>query len=296
MKRGLYFLYITVIAVFFVLSSGCTSGENPSFDAISTSDEHVDNLMQSSLLVLQGDTYRGIEDLFLAAKECSGLVYTKEASSNTTSENQINIGSNSELSLKMSEIISENKHVLSVAYIGNDGLLKELLPESDDLLPGDSLSYQDSVVLMNENKIPMLTDLFELKQGGYGAAVYYPVFSGDIYTGFISIAFKPEKFFSEYAALLKEKSDLEVMVLQTDGIILYDPDESETGTPTFNNPEYAEFPEIIEAAEKIVKEWSGNTEYSYYSTGTKKTVKKRQFWTTVAAGENEWKITVIRNK
>jgi hypothetical protein len=113
--------------------------------------------------------------------------------------------------------------------------------------------------------------------------------------GFIIIAFSPEKFFSEYAASLKEKSDLEVMVLQKDGVILYDPDETESGSPTFNNPEYAEFPGIIEAAEKIVEEWSGNTEYSYYSTGTKKAVKKRQFWTTVAAGGNEWKVTVIRD-
>ncbi|MDD4126615.1 MAG: hypothetical protein PHV39_02870 [Methanomicrobium sp.] len=148
---------------------------------------------------------------------------------------------------------------------------------------------------MNENRATYLTDLFELKQGGYGAAVYYPVFSDDNYEGFISIAFKPEIFFSESAFSLKEKSGLETMVLQTDGVILYDPDETETGTPTFNNPAYADFPGIVKAAEKIVKDWSGSCEYSYYSTGTKSAVKKRLYWTTVAAGENEWKVMVIRD-
>jgi hypothetical protein len=233
--------------------------------------------MQASVSELQGETYRGLDDLFFLARDCAGYAETAD------------------LQEKISEAASDKDYILTVAYIGNDGVLKAIAPGSGGINIGDSLDYQESVVRMNENKTPLLTDLFELKQGGYAAAVYYPVFSGDSYLGFISITFVPETFFSRSANELKEEYGFEVMVLQTDGLILYDPDESEAGQQTFNNPAYENFSEIIGAAEKVVKDWSGNCEYSYYATGTDDEVVKKAFWSTVETGGNEWRIMVIKN-
>lgn len=270
---------IALIALFLVLSAGCTSNpkENYSAGGNTLLTDYSDSIMQTSLAVLQGESYTGIKELFSAAQYCAGYAGT------------------SNLQEKMSGIISDNHNVLTVTYIGNDGILKAITPKTEGISVGDSLSYQDSVAMMNENKTPLLTDLFELKQGGYAAAVYYPVFSGDEYLGFISIAFSPENFFSNYARALKDDYGFEVMVLQTDGVILYDPDETETGQPTFDNPAYEDFPGIIEAAEKVVSDWSGSCEYSYYATGTEKEVTKKAFWTTVAGGGNEWRIMIIKN-
>ena len=233
--------------------------------------------MQASVSELQGETYRGLDDLFFLARDCAGYAETAD------------------LQEKISEAASDKDYILTVAYIGSDGVLKAIAPGSGGINIGDSLDYQDSVVRMNENKTPLLTDLFELKQGGYAAAVYYPVFSGDSYLGFISITFVPETFFSRSANELKEEYGFEVMVLQTDGLILYDPDESEAGQQTFINPAYENFSEIIGAAEKVVKDWSGNCEYSYYATGTDDEVVKKAFWSTVDTGGNEWRIMVIKN-
>jgi hypothetical protein len=233
--------------------------------------------MQTSVSELQGETYTGLNDLFSLARNCAGYAETED------------------LQEKISEAASGKDYILTVAYIGNDGIVKAISPETEGISVGDSLAYQDSVARMNENKTPLLTDLFELKQGGYAAAVYYPVFSGDSYPGFISITFAPETFFSRYANELKEENGFEVMVLQTDGLILYDPDESEAGQQTFNNPAYEDFSEIIGAAEKVVRDWSGSCEYNYYATGTYEKVFKKAFWSTVATGGNEWRIMVIKN-
>ncbi|WOF17187.1 hypothetical protein F1737_11105 [Methanoplanus sp. FWC-SCC4] len=287
MRKGLNILFIAVVAALFVFSAGCTSGtKNPAGAQIKFVDS-LDTPMQASLSALQGDVFAEIESLFMNARDCGA--YAGENYSNTGTDTDKNTYLKSEMSAK----VAGNKNILTVAYIGNDGILKEIVPESEDILSGDSLTYQDSVVLMNKEKVPMLTDLFELKQGGYAAAVYYPVFSKDSYQGFISITFSPETLLSEYALSLKEDTGFEVMALQTDGVILYDPDEKETGTPTFDNPAYNDFPDIVRAAEKIVKEWSGSAEYSYYSTGTDETVKKRLYWTTVSAGNNEWRIMAV---
>ncbi|WP_048151788.1 cache domain-containing protein [Methanolacinia paynteri] len=280
MKNACSILSIAVIAMAVLLSSGCTTTSEicPACEAAQTADDsNSDSLMQASLSELQGETYTGLDDLFSRARDCAGSVGTAD------------------LQEKISEAASGKDYILTVAYIGSDGVLNAISPESEGINVGDSLAYQDSVARMNENKTPLLTDLFELKQGGYAAAVYYPVFSGDSYLGFISITFVPETFFSKYAKELKEESGFEVMVLQTDGLILYDPDESEAGQQTFNNPAYEDFPGIIEAAEKVVKDWSGSCEYSYYATGTKDEIVKKAFWSTVDTGGNEWRIMVIKN-
>jgi len=283
-----------IFAAFLVfLSVGCASAPDDA-PGIENANESYDTFMFESVSTLQGDTFGGLDALFRAAEECA--LYAKAEDSFEYDPEEITGKENSSgLLLKMFEIVSENDCILTVAYIGNDCILKDVYPKSKGFSGGELLSGQESVVYMNQNKVPLLTNIFELNQGGYGAAVYYPVFSGDSYEGFISIAFKPEIFFGRYAKKLKENSGLEIMVLQKDGLILYDPDETETGKPTFNNPEYENFPEILEAAEKIVSEWSGNTGYSYYSTGTNSVVKKRLFWTTVSCSGNEWKVTVIRD-
>ncbi|MDD3406917.1 MAG: hypothetical protein PHP13_02415 [Methanomicrobium sp.] len=303
MKNSSFFLS-AMSAAFFILitmSAGCASGP---YDPLATekSNDSYDNLMPESVSALQGDTFAGLEGLFKAAEECAayqGINEYYETGYKIFSQNESGIitgtKKSSGLKLKLKEAASENECILTVAYIGKDCNVLEVYPESEGFFRGVSLSGQESVIVMNQKRVPMLTSLFELKQGGYGAAVYYPVFLGDCYEGFISIAFKPETFFGNLAKEIKENSDLEVMVLQKDGLILYDPDETETGKPTFNNTEYEKFPEIQQAAKKIVNEWSGNTNYSYYSTGTQSVVKKRQFWTTVSYGENEWKLTVIRD-
>ena len=273
-------MFVAFIAMAVLLSSGCTTTSEvcPACEAAQTADDSdSDSLMQASLSELQGETYTGLDNLFSLAQDCAGYAGTAD------------------LQEKISEAASGKDYILTVAYIGNDGVLNAISPESEGINVSDSLAYQDSVVRMNENKTPLLTDLFELKQGGYAAAVYYPVFSGDSYQGFISITFVPETFFSKYATELKEESGFEVMVLQTDGLILYDPDESEAGQQTFNNPAYEDFPGIIGAAEKVVRDWSGSCEYSYYLTGTDVEVVKKAFWSTVETGGNEWRIMVIKN-
>ncbi|MDD4126616.1 MAG: hypothetical protein PHV39_02875 [Methanomicrobium sp.] len=117
MKKGLKILFFISAVVFFVLAAGCTSGETAPAD-IKTSNGSLDSLMQTSLSVLQGDAFSGIDALFSDAKECA--VYAGRISE----DEDLVAGNNSELLLKMSKILSENKCVLTVTYIGKDGIVK----------------------------------------------------------------------------------------------------------------------------------------------------------------------------
>ena len=328
MKKTAAILLVVSFAILFIVSPGCIEKQNlksdeqisddsdsseNSFDNLNPEDfnseddklkksgEALDLLMMTKLSELSGDVCYDVEDLFLSAKKCAKIIEEEPARIMLSEEQDEKFSLKTpdteklkNLKFLMAQILLENDCVLTISYIGNDAVVRAVYPEQEGFLTGDSLSNQKSVMDMNKNKIPVITDIFELKQGGYAAALYYPVFLNNTYEGFISIAFSPDIFFRDYAEKLQTNSGLELMVLQKDSLILYDPDESEIGKQTLGNPEYENFPEILKSAEKISAEWSGSTNYSYFSTGTNQIVKKRQFWTTVICGGNEWKLTVLR--
>ncbi|NYT08311.1 MAG: hypothetical protein GKC05_08705, partial [Methanomicrobiales archaeon] len=109
-----------------------------------------------------------------------------------------------------------------------------------------------------------------------------------------SISFQPADLVRPLADEVMEETPYTMMIVQPDGVTLYDPDPGEIGRNTLTDPMYAEFPEIQEIARRAAGNWSGSGTYRFAATGNATIVQKEAFWTTTGIHGTEWRLYITR--
>ena len=178
--------------------------------------------------------------------------------------------------------------------IDAEGIVTAAAPVHYETMVGTDLGYQPEVQYANTIKKPILSNIFLLKEGFSGISLSYPVFSGTTYLGYTDLTFRPEIFLRQYFRPITEKTGYEFMVLQTDGMILYETNEEEVGKNSFTDPLY-QSTEVPKLAKKVVAEKSGRGEYTFWDADWKKETLREISWSTVTFDETEWRIAVIRD-
>jgi polar amino acid transport system substrate-binding protein len=195
----------------------------------------------------------------------------------------------------LGRVLSSDPAILTVITIDRNGTVISAVPGEAEALIGENLGTQAVVRQVLSTREPLMSDIFPLAQGGYAVLIEHPVFSpGGDFTGLVSTAFLPWDLIAPVAENATAGTAYSIMVTQTDGRVLFDPDPQEIGMETLNETLYAGFPEILETARRLSAEPSGSASYSFYSTGFGKVVKKEAFWTTLGMHGTEWRVMVIR--
>jgi len=194
----------------------------------------------------------------------------------------------------LSEALEADPSVITAIVIARNGTVTAVQPEIAELAGAD-LSDQQVVQEVFARNVPLMSDLFALRQGGYAATIEYPVFSSDGQViGAVSLSFQPDVLVRTYAEPAVAGTSCVVMVTQPDGLVLYDADSKEIGKETFNDTLYADFPELLDIARQHEQKRSGHAAYSFYGTGSGKIVRKEMYWTTVGLYGTEWRLSVVR--
>ena len=186
-------------------------------------------------------------------------------------------------------------YVISSLVIDPEGIVTAVAPAHYKSIVGTDLGYQPEVQYANAVKAPVLSHIFMLEEGFPGISLSYPVFSDDgSYLGYTDLTFRPEIFLRQYFSPLTEETGYEFMVLQTEGMILYETNEEEVGKNSISDPLY-QGTEIPELAEKVIAELSGQGEYTFWDGEWSREVQREIFWSTVTFDDTEWRVAVIRN-
>ena len=82
--------------------------------------------------------------------------------------------------------------------------------------------------------------------------------------------------------------------MQTDGLILYDPDPEEVGRNLFQDPLYKPYVQLLSLGERIASERSGSGVYEFLGPGLTDPVVKSASWATVGLHGTEWRLVVVR--
>ncbi len=186
-------------------------------------------------------------------------------------------------------------YVISSLAIDPEGMVTAAAPMHYEVMVGTDLGYQPEVQHANEVKEPVLSDIFMLKEGFPGISLCYPVCSGDTYLGYTDLTFRPEIFLRQYFRPITEETGYEFMVLQMDGVILYETNEEEVGKNSFTDPLY-QSTKIPELAGKVVAESSGRGEYTFWDVDWKREAVREIFWSTISFEEKEWRVAAIRDR
>lgn len=193
----------------------------------------------------------------------------------------------------LSDLCSGLEYSVDCAYVNEKGVLKYIEPEAYRKFEGKNIARQDQFRQLRKTRSPVFSKVFRAVEGFDAIDYEYPVFnSKKQWKGAVSVLMKPADFIHLSLQPEIESLPYEIMVMQTDGLILYS-DEEEIGRNIFTDPMYKDFPSLIELCRRIVKEESGEGTYSFKARKTGRIIEKKAHWTTVRPGDNTWRMVMI---
>ena len=162
-------------------------------------------------------------------------------------------------------------YAIDCTFIDSKGIMKIIEPVKYRRYEGSDISKQEAVIKMLETKKPRMGNVFLSVEGIKSIDIEYPVFSkGKQFLGSVSMLLRPDELIRSVAAPIEKELGVKCMVMQKDGLILYETDTSQIGLNTFTDPLFKDHAELIALARKMIKEKKGK-EFLYLSgPGNKK--------------------------
>lgn len=164
-------------------------------------------------------------------------------------------------------------------------------------LEGMSIMDQEPIVRMISAQQPVMSPLMLMVEGYHAVFVGYPVFDteGKI-NGTVTSLFRPDVMASIAYLSSAQPHGLGMMVMQGDGVILFDPDPTQIGRNTFTDPMFSAFPQIKNVAWKMVNESTGTDSYVFTIPGKTTPVSKVVVWCTSYLLQANWTVAINRAK
>jgi hypothetical protein len=195
---------------------------------------------------------------------------------------------------EMKSLFSQTSFVVEFSYITPQGIMKIIEPPLFYPTQGADISTQSHIIQGYQTKLPVLSSSFYAVENFWAAVDFHPVVNSGEVLGGVTALFLPEDILGRLIAPLVKNQTYEMWVMEKGGKVLYDQDSEEIGLNVLTDPVYAEFTELIAAAEKINAESTGETTYSFYQTGTTTKVVKKTYWLTFTMYGTEWKLIWVK--
>lgn len=195
----------------------------------------------------------------------------------------------------LNSLISKFDYVEGCVIVDSAGNVVAFEPKENNQYEGQNISSQKHMVKFYENKKPLLSNVFKLIEGGYGAVVVRPLFAKDkSLIGSVNVVIRPQLFLRSIFKPIVEGFPVDAWIMDLEGNIVYDPDEQEIGRNIFSDPIYADFDELKSVAKQMQEQKDGIGIYRYYSNGTNQTVTKQMYWTTVQMYGTPWRVVMTK--
>ncbi len=193
----------------------------------------------------------------------------------------------------LSDLCGALSYSVDCAYVDEEGVMRYIEPEAYRMYEGKDISGQPQFVKAKTSGHAVFSKVFRAVEGFDALDYESPVEDEAGHKkGTISVLMKPADFIE--LALGPEMKDMtyEVMVLQTDGLILFS-DEDEIGHNVFVDTMYQGFPSFLELCRRVVRDPDGEGVYTFMARQSQKPKEKKAYWTTVEVGENVWRLLLI---
>lgn len=193
----------------------------------------------------------------------------------------------------LSDLCGALSYSVDCAYINEKGVMQYIEPDAYRVYEGKDISDQSQFAKTTESGRAVFSRVFRAVEG-FDALDYESPVEDEAgrKKGAVSVLMKPAGFIE--LALGPEMDGLpyEVMVLQTDGLILF-ADKDEIGRNVFTDPMYRDFPSLLELCRRVVKDTKGTGTYTFIARQSEEPKEKKATWTTVDIGENTWRLLLI---
>lgn len=191
------------------------------------------------------------------------------------------------------KLYAENPYIIDCETVSPEGIMVAVEPPEHRASEGSDISAQAHMVRLFKTHEPVLSDSFRSVEGPQAAVIHHPVFASDQrFMGSVSALFAPEYLLSGIIGPVSSSLPVDIFLMQTDGLIIYDVDAPQIGRNLFTDALYQPFPELVALGGKIASTPEGEGVYSFYLKEGKIPVKKTAFWRTVDLHGTGWRLAV----
>lgn len=219
-------------------------------------------------------------DLALAAKKLAGIDHKSKEARDI-----------------LSGLCKDRPYVFDCAIINKDGKLSVIEPiDVQNNYLGRDVSFESQVEEVLKTKKPVLSKIFRCLDGVYRVDFEYPIINnkGELF-GSLSLLVNNDVFLRDIIAPIVRGKPCNVWVMETNGMILYDPDPNQINKDIFTDPMFASFQDLVLLSKHIADNSMGSGEYTFYKKGIgdKTIVKKTTLWHTVSLYGTSWRIVAM---
>jgi 7,8-dihydropterin-6-yl-methyl-4-(beta-D-ribofuranosyl)aminobenzene 5'-phosphate synthase len=184
-----------------------------------------------------------------------------------------------------------NKFIVDCATVDPEGKMLLVEPQEYRKFAGVNISKQEHMVWFRKDKKPAFSNIFRSAEGLDAVDFEYPVLTtGGELTGSVSMLVRPDRLLDSIISPILEQNQVEVWVMQKDGVVLYDEEVDEVGQNVFTGEVYRSFPEFRVFCEKVTHEKQGSGIYQSFVKGLSRFTEKDAVWDTVSIHGLEWRI------
>lgn len=195
--------------------------------------------------------------------------------------------------LVLEEVFFGSPHGLDLLFIDPDGVVRLAVPDRYRGLEGTSLAGQPQVKRLFETSQPVLGPVIQAVEGFQAVALQHPVVDANgRVVGALSLLFKPGSLLGKVMDPMMSGLPGDCWVIDTNGLILFDPDPEEIGRELFTDPLYQPFGELLALGRRIAATAGGEGEYRFLGKGLERAVTKRARWATVGLHGVYWRVVM----
>ena len=193
----------------------------------------------------------------------------------------------------LAAIVAENPEVVSASHVDAAGIRRQIEPGDYRNLENADVSTREHVVTMLKTRSPVFGRGYPSIEGFLAVDLARPLFDRtNHFVGSVSASIRPEMLIESLLKTSVTPADYELWIMQTDGLMIFDPDTAEIGRMLFSDPLYADFPSLLELGKTIAAEPEGKGSYIFLAPGATEKVIKNVAWRTVGLHGREWRVVL----
>lgn len=193
----------------------------------------------------------------------------------------------------LKKLYAANPYIIDCETVSNKGIMVAVEPPAHRNSEGADISRQEHMVKLFKTHRPVLSGSFHSVEGPQAVVIHHPVFSvGRRFDGSMAALFAPEYLLAGIIGPVQANLPVEIFLMQTDGLIIYDVDEKQIGRNAFTDPLYQPFPAVIALARRMVDAPEGKDTYNFYRKVGEAPIVKVIYWRTVRLHGTAWRLGI----
>ena len=182
--------------------------------------------------------------------------------------------------------------VVDFSTVSATGVMLAVEPQAYSSAEGSDISGQEQIVRLHKTLRPVLSKTFLAVEGFAAVDLEWPV-SGDdgSLAGSVSALLQTDAFIGDIVDQVTLQADVDKLwAMDTDGLILYDPDAEQAGTNLFLDPMYQPYTDLLALGREIARRPTGSGSYEFLAKGSTTPIVKDATWDSVGLHGTQWRI------